>query len=167
MNRKKLFFPDFFYKAFYEISPRFLKENGFKTVFLDVDNTLTEHNCPDPLEQTAKWLEDLKEEGLTAVLFSNNSEQRVSVFAEVLGLPYIHRANKPLRRKVVRFLRNKNIARGEACLIGDQVFTDVLCGSLTGIKSFLVDPVSVESKSLFFKIKRGLEKFALRKYEKE
>ena len=54
----------------------------------------------------------------------------------------------------------KNIA-----IVGDQLFTDILGGKLTGIRTFLVHPILLEDKTSF-KIRRKLENVYLKKYRK-
>ena len=53
-------------------------------------------------------------------------------------------------------VKTKNTA-----IIGDQLFTDMLCGSLAGITTILVTPMHEETGRLF-KIKRGLERKILK-----
>ncbi|MBP0989806.1 MAG: YqeG family HAD IIIA-type phosphatase, partial [Oscillospiraceae bacterium] len=51
-------------------------------------------------------------------------------------------------------------------IVGDQVFTDVLCGNLSKIRVVLLDPISEETQS-FLKFKRKIEKlFDLRNKNK-
>jgi predicted HAD superfamily phosphohydrolase YqeG len=45
----------------------------------------------------------------------------------------------------------------ETAVIGDQLFTDILCGRLAGLVPILVEPMEPEP-FLFFKMKRFLEK---------
>lgn len=49
----------------------------------------------------------------------------------------------------------------EIAIVGDQVFTDVLCANLAGAVSILVEPIELEPFP-FFKLKRRLEKLVLR-----
>ena len=48
-------------------------------------------------------------------------------------------------------------------IVGDQLLTDILGGNLAGCKTILVCPVELEN-SFGFKIKRGIERKLLKKY---
>ena len=71
------------------------------------------------------------------------------------------RCAKPLPLCYLLACRRMGVKRQEAVLIGDQVFTDVLCANLAGAVSILVEPIELEHFP-FFKLKRRLEKLVLR-----
>ena len=48
-------------------------------------------------------------------------------------------------------------------IVGDQLLTDILGGNLAGCKTILVVPKELET-SFGFKIKRGIERKLLKKY---
>ena len=79
-----------------QISPEALRRAGIRGILLDVDNTLSPHNAPDPLPDAVQWLHALADAGISAVIVSNNREPRVAPFADRLGLPYVSRGAKPL-----------------------------------------------------------------------
>ena len=54
----------------------------------------------------------------------------------------------------------------EAALIGDQIFTDVLCGNRAGVVSILTAPIC-DRDQFVTKIKRGIEKQVLKIYFKK
>ena len=58
-----------------------------------------------------------------------------------------------------------NLKKDEVMLCGDQLFTDMLCGNLYGIKTLLVTPAHMEDKT-GFKIKRFFERPFVSKYRK-
>ena len=160
-----IFYPDIDVKRIYDIPASFFTERGVRLLFLDVDNTLTTHNNPVPHEKILNWLEEQRRAGLRLMILSNNHEARVAPFAQGLGLEYLSDAAKPLPGRVRRMLRELGMRSDEAALIGDQIFTDVLCGRLTGCLTILVEPMEPEGFG-FFKIKRALEKGILRRYRK-
>lgn len=51
--------------------------------------------------------------------------------------------------------------KSELAVVGDQIFTDVLCARLAGVTSVLVDPIELETFP-FFRFKRALERLILR-----
>ena len=121
-----------------QISPEALRRAGIRGILLDVDNTLSPHNAPDPLPDAVQWLHALADAGISAVIVSNNREPRVAPFADRLGLP-----------------------RTALAVVGDQLFTDVLGGNLAGMTTLLVDPIQPEH-GWFFRLKRALERPLLR-----
>ena len=50
----------------------------------------------------------------------------------------------------------------EVCLVGDQIFTDVLGGRLVGVRTILLTPIKLET-SLRFRSKRRVERFVMKK----
>lgn len=157
-----LFLPNYFYDKIWDIPLSFLKENHFSCLLLDIDNTLTLHDDPTPHEKAVKWLEMVKKEGICAVVISNNIENRVSPFCEDLGVDFVCHAQKPLSKGVLKAARLTGIKKQNMLLIGDQIFTDVLCGKLSNVKTVLVTPFERETMP-FFKVKRWFEDIILRK----
>ena len=85
--------------------------------------------------------------------------------AEKLGLPYFYFGTKPLKRgfkKAINLLEEKeeNIAA-----VGDQIFTDVIGANRCKMFSILVKPID-EKDILITKIKRPLENYIIKKYQK-
>ncbi len=161
-----LFYPHCDFKRIYDIPADFWKEKGITALLLDVDNTLTTHNNPVPHERVLEWLETQRRAGLRLMILSNNRSERVEPFARELGLEYIAGAAKPLPGKLRHALAALGVRPTEAALIGDQIFTDVLCGRLSGCLAVLVEPISPEA-GRFFRAKRRLEKGILRRYRKK
>lgn len=152
-----LFTPTRHYKSILEITPRILKEMGVTALILDIDNTMTTHDNPTPLEGLFDWLELMRRSGIKMMIVSNNYSERVTPFAELLGLDFIPRGAKPLPKGYKAAAERLGVSKSEICTIGDQLFTDILGAKLFGIKSILVDPIEPET-TLFFRIKRALEK---------
>lgn len=150
-----------------DLPASFFKERGLRAVILDVDNTLTTHNNPVPAEGVPEWIRTMQEAGLTLTILSNNYKERVEPFAKQLGLPFVSMAAKPLSFGVGRACRKLKIRRKETALIGDQIFTDMICGNLAGVYTVLVEPYEPET-TRSFRIRRRLEKPVIRRFlEKE
>ena len=96
---------------------------------------------------------------------SNNREARVAPFAGRLGLGYIAEAEKPKTRVVLAKMKEFGVSPQQTALIGDQLFTDILCGNLCGCMTILVEPYAPEGYGLY-RIKRPLEKPFLRLYRR-
>ena len=157
-----LFLPDYFYDKIWDIPLNFLRENNISCLLLDIDNTLTLHDDPTPHELAVNWLETVKKEGIKAVVISNNIETRVSPFCEKLGVDFVCHAKKPLSKGVLEAVEKTKIKKNNMLLIGDQIFTDVLCGKLSNVKTVLVIPFERETMP-FFKVKRWFEDIILYK----
>ncbi len=151
-----LFEPTKAYKSILNITPQILAEMGVKAVILDVDNTLTTHNNPTPIEGIDAWLNAVRESGIKLMIVSNNHPPRVAPFAERLGVDFVAEGAKPLPKGMKEAIRRMGVSRKEVCAVGDQIFTDILGANLAGIKSVFVEPIELES-GFFFKIKRFIE----------
>lgn len=142
-----------------------LDNMGITALILDVDNTMTTHDNPTPADGIDEWLDSMRAHGIRMTIVSNNHAPRVIPFAERLGLSYIPEGAKPLPRGYKKALAAMGAEKSETAAIGDQLFTDILGANLFGISSILVPPIEPE-KSLFFKVKRTLEKpFLPKKYQ--
>ena len=143
-----------------EISPQYLQEQGIHGLILDIDNTLTTHDNPIPSDGVARWLDTMRENDIQMIVLSNNHGPRVEPFAKILGLDYLAEGKKPLPSGFRRCAAALNMKREELCIIGDQIFTDVLGGNFYGCHSILVEPIQAE-KTAFFRFKRAMEKIIL------
>lgn len=152
-----LFKPTKSYKSILDVKPQDLVEMGIKAVILDVDNTLTTHNNPEPIEGIDDWLESLKNIGIKLIIVSNNHPPRVEPFAKRLGLDYVPEGKKPLPKGMREAIKRLGVSRKEVCAIGDQIFTDILGAKLSGIRSIFVQPIEFET-SFWFRVKRTIEK---------
>lgn len=152
-----LFTPTKSFESILQATPEILREMGVTALILDIDNTMTTHDNPVPLEGLDRWLESMRESGIKMMIVSNNRSERVTPFAELLGLDFVPRGAKPLTKGYRQAAGKLGVPREEICTIGDQLFTDILGAKLFGIKSILVKPIEPE-KTLFFRVKRALEK---------
>lgn len=152
-----LFKPTKAYKSILDIKPQDLVEMGIKAVILDVDNTLTTHNNPEPIEGIDDWLKGVKNIGIELIIVSNNHPPRIEPFAKRLGLDYVADGKKPLPKGMREAIKRLGVSRKEVCAIGDQIFTDILGAKLSGIRSIFVQPIEFET-SFWFRVKRTIEK---------
>lgn len=147
-----------------DITPEFLKKNNIRGLILDLDNTLTTHDNPQPGEGVLEWLQLMKESGIKMMIVSNNHGPRVKPFADMLGLDFVSEGKKPLTKGFTEAVKLMGLSKKEVAAVGDQIFTDVLGANLFGIKMLYVVPIEHE-KTTFFKVKRKLEKpFLPKKY---
>ncbi len=161
-----VFHPNHMFTRIYDIPTEFLVKYGITTLLLDVDNTLTTHSNPIPNEKVLTWLDVQKKAGIRLMLISNNTERRVAPFAKKLGLEYIAMAKKPLKGNVLTALKLLKVSIKETALIGDQIFTDILCARRVGCMAILVEPFEIE-KNVLLHAKRWIEKPIVSAYIKK
>lgn len=134
--------PDYYYRSVLDIDLDALEARGVTTLLLDLDNTLLPRDTSIVPDDVVAWAASLPERGMHACLVSNNWHERVHEVAEELGFGLVSKAVKPLPFAFWIALRRMGSNRRAAAIIGDQLFTDVLGGKLTGIKTVLVLPMS-------------------------
>lgn len=156
--------PDIKLKKVTDITPKLLESYGIKALLLDVDNTLSTHHGMVLTDGLETWLDNMKKSGIKLSLLSNSKEKRVKPFAEKIGLDYISLALKPLCFGFFRGVKFLNVKKKETAIVGDQIFTDVLGGNLSGVKTILLTPIKLES-SARFRFKRKLEKIVYKVYK--
>lgn len=159
------FVPEYYFKTFNEASADFLASIGVKGIVLDVDNTLEPYENPLPGDHVKEWLAELKEQGISAAIVSNNGGERINLFNSELGLPVYYKAKKPFKKNVLNAMKDMGTDKSNTILMGDQVFTDVWAAHNTGIRAILVPPIK-DKTDVFTKFKRLLEKPILKKYKK-
>ncbi len=158
--------PDLYLDDIYGITPEYLKAHGIRAVLLDIDNTLVTYDDPKPTPSVLNWLSLLSENGISAAFVSNNHKERVELFNEDLGFFASWDSKKPSGKFYIAAMKQLGVDKNSACVIGDQVFTDVWSAKRLGLHAILVKPIK-DKTSLFFKAKRALEKPILRKYAKK
>lgn len=136
-----LFIPTFYSKDIFNVPTSFYQKIGIKYLLCDLDNTLDAFDTLYPSDRVFKLKEQLEQIGITMFIISNNKSNRVSKYAEALGIGYLNSARKPFKKRLVLFLKNQNIDLNEVLLVGDQLLTDVRCGRSAKIKILLTDPI--------------------------
>lgn len=160
-----MLYPNEYLTSVKNISLDLLKKNNIKGLILDVDNTLINLDRKMPAG-VSDWARNLKSNGIKICILSNsNNLKKVNAVAKILDVPYIFFGKKPLktgflRAKEILKLDNKNIA-----VVGDQIFTDIIGANRCNMFSILVEPIE-EKDYLITKIKRPIEKFIIKRYNK-
>jgi len=147
--------PDIKLESIYKLKPEFLLEAGISLLVLDLDNTLAPYSHPIPNAQLRSWVDGMKEAGVELFILSNNHGSRPERFANELCLDYLDRARKPSAKKLLQVLREKGISPEKAAIIGDQIYTDVICGKRAGVLTIIVKPIELTNPLLA--IRYGLE----------
>ena len=143
-------------KSVCDITPELLESMHIKGLLLDIDNTLTTHDNPTPAPGVLDWIAEMKQAGIQMRLVSNNHSPRVEPFAELLGIPCVCESKKPLNKGFLQAMREMHLSKEQLCVVGDQIYTDILGANWFHVRSIYVRPMEFE-KTLFFKFKRTAE----------
>ncbi len=160
-----IFKPKYRFDKLADITPDFLKANDISCLIIDVDNTLTTDKGKTPFVGYEQFKSSMIKEGISLVILSNGKKERLSVFAKSVGLPFVSMAAKPLPFGYFKAIKKCGAKRKNAAIVGDQVFTDILGGWISGVRTILVEPFFKEEK-LSFKIRRNLEDKLKKRWEK-
>ena len=126
-----------------ELDPDDLIRSGLRGVILDLDNTIVPWGEPAPTAVVRGWVARLLRAGLRVCIVSNNSGIWAAQVGDVLSVPVVGWALKPIPFGFRRALAIMGTTPRETALVGDQLFTDVLGGNLLGLRTILVEPLSV------------------------
>ena len=140
----KLPYPDYKVESIYDITLDFLMSLNIKLILLDIDNTIQPFSINTVDKELIEWVENIKGAGIKIYLFSNNLGHRPRLFSELLKVEYMGKVYKPRIKKLRQIQNGLGIASENVVVIGDQVYTDVLCAKRAGVKSILVKPIHLD-----------------------
>ena len=109
---------------------------GYRGIIFDIDNTLVGHDAPAD-ERSKALVGKLQDRGFSVCIVSNNEEPRVSTFANALGVPYVYKAGKPLKKGYTKAMQILGTDEAHTISIGDQVFTDVVGSRRAGVYTIM------------------------------
>ena len=132
----------------YELSPEDIKALGVKFLMMDLDNTLSPYHIHEADDKLRSWINVLRDSGIELFILSNNHGERPAIFARQLDLDYVNRAGKPRSATALRIMAEKGYTKDETAILGDQIYTDILCGVNCGIKSICVRPICISRNPL-------------------
>lgn len=150
------FLPDAYYRSLADIDFTEWKKRGYRLVLLDLDNTLIRHGGQKKTAFSQRQIARLRASGLKSAILSNAMVDRVIPFAKAHNIPFVAQAKKPSRRGVLQAAKQFGFRPHEILLIGDQIFTDVVCGRRAGAGTILVAPLS-EKERWYIRLKRLFE----------
>lgn len=126
-----------------KVEVSWLVEQGIKCVLMDRDNTCVPRDTKVAPPEVLDWIDAVHKAGLTTCIVSNNfHSKQVEASARELGCDVVHHAMKPFPFAVRHALRKMGVKPSEAILIGDQLYTDIIAGNLSGLRTILVRPQS-------------------------
>ena len=158
--------PDMYQKSIYHINYEKLKEDGIKCLLFDLDNTCVPFKDKEPNKKLIDLFERLKDMDFKVIIFSNATKKRITPFKNGLNVDCSARSKKPNTNKLMKVIKMFGYDLSEVVLIGDQLFTDILCGNRAGIKTVLVNPMSKDDL-IFTKFFRYFERKKFKKFAKK
>ena len=147
--------PTYRIKSVLEITPEFLKKENIETLIFDADATLIQAKSYEIEEKMLDKIKEIEDSGINIFIASNGKVGRINKVFENYPVTAHPMCLKPLPFKLNRLI--KNYDKKKIALVGDQLFTDILCAKLSGIRSFMTEPYGKDIGS-FMSLKRKLEK---------
>ncbi len=157
------FIPTYYVPKIEEIDYEKLKEQGVKSLFFDLDNTLIAYDVDIISDETLNFLKCLSKDFYVMVV-SNSHEFRVK--PAVHNLPYLHYAKKPLKLGLKKAIKMSGFKKEETILIGDQIMTDVFGANRLGMRTVLVKPIKKSSDKWITRFNRKIAKSILKGVKK-
>ena len=161
------FIPDIYQKSIYHIDYEKLLDDGIKCLLFDLDNTCIPYKDKEPNKKLIELFEMLKDMDFKLIIFSNAPKRRIAPFKKVLNVDCLARARKPLKKNFLKVLKLFNYQLSDVAIIGDQLYKDILGGNKIGIKTILVNPMSLDDMIVTKYIFRPLERQKYRLLEKK
>lgn len=143
--------PDIILKSIYELKPEKLSEMGVKLLLMDLDNTLDKYHAKFPTVRLRNWIDGMKRAGIEPFIYSNSRGDRAERFASSLSIEYVNKARKPRVKKLFELLKEKNVRPENTAIIGDQIYTDILCGKRGGLLTIAIRPIDMTNPFHFFR----------------
>ena len=134
--------PDVVKDNIYELTPRMFTNRGIRFLLLDIDNTLAPYTQDEVTERMRGWVNGMRKAGLELHILSNNRGERPEKFAAALDLPYVKHARKPFPKTARAVMAAAGFSPRETAVIGDQIYTDVLCARICGAFAVAVRPIA-------------------------
>lgn len=160
-----ILYPDIYIKNVLEINEDIIKSKEIKALLLDVDNTLMHYN-KTTIEGLEEWIKQMKALGIKlCILSNNNNKEKVGKLANILDIPFICFAKKPMKSGFKRAIKMLEIDAKNIGVVGDQIFTDILGANRMHMVSILTKPLE-KRDFLVTKIKRPFENAVIKGYLK-
>ena len=133
--------PDYVFRDYTAVTPDFLRSLGVRLLLADLDYTLAPKRQPEPDAALLRWVESLRDGGVTLEIVSNNrSPARVERFCRGLGIGYTGHAGKPSTRGYRAAMRKHGASAAETAMLGDKLLTDTLGAERSGVTMLMVEP---------------------------
>ena len=139
----KLLIPNIYQESIYTIDYDKLKKDKVKCLLFDLDNTCVGYHEIFPTKELEELFNELTKKGFKVIIFTNASQKRTVPFVKLHIICHTS-SKKPFKKNFNKIMKKYRLAKEEICIIGDQLFTDILGGNRVGIKTCLVNPLTNE-----------------------
>lgn len=151
------FMPDYYVEDLLRVDWDFFRSQGIRHIFLDIDNTLEVQGTRAAGPRTQAICAAIFAADLDLSVLSNAEAARAQAFCTPLNLRYLGQAAKPLTFRLTEYLKQLELEPAQVLLVGDQVFTDLLCGKFLPCPVLMVQSLGGK-EGFFLRLKRRLEK---------
>lgn len=159
----QLLTPSLHIETIYDLPSEWLKQRAITSVITDLDNTLVPWRDYRVAQELADWFDFLHRSGYKTLILTNARPAPTIVeMSRKLNTKLIVGARKPIVRFFRQALELLDSKPHETCVIGDQIFTDVLGGNLVGCHTVLVERIG-HKEFIGTKIMRLLERLVKRR----
>jgi uncharacterized protein len=135
--------PTYRYKSLADVPIEEFASKGKKGVLLDIDNTFVPYESYDSIPpQNEAWINRAQACGIKVLLYSNATQWKIDHLRKVSGLDGVPKAYKPSWHLLEKALEMIGATKDQILMIGDQFCTDILGGSLCGVETILVEPLT-------------------------
>jgi uncharacterized protein len=149
-------------KSINDIRPETLKAQGITAIITDLDNTLVPWRRYDVTEAVVQWLAELEDAQIKICIASNTMHtSRLRKLSEQMKIPFVDRVRKPYVDGFLRAMQLMSSDLPQTAVVGDQIFTDVLCGNKLGLCTILLRPPLAKEEFLSTRILRNVERWII------
>lgn len=155
--------PNEFVDSVFDIDYEKLKNNGYKLLIFDFDNTLTTWRTEKLPNKVLELFENLSKD-FKIMIASNGKEYRFDSVKKQLkkyDIKVMGYSLKPFAFRIKKRIKEFGIKSSHIALIGDQLFTDIIAGNKSGFYTIKVNPISKKER-VFTKFLRLLEKISIK-----
>lgn len=159
-----MIYPNEIHKNIQSINVDKLVEMNIKGLIIDIDNTLID-SSRILSKGVIDWIEAVKSKDIKIFLLSNSiKKDKVEKVSIELSIPYFMFARKPAKFGFLKCKETLQLESNEICVIGDQLFTDILGGNRCGMYTIFTYPINPKDCSFTTTIKRPIEKILLKRH---
>lgn len=134
--------PSLYIETIYDLPLEFLRLRKVTAVITDLDNTLVPWGDYRNMKNLSEWFTNLHNHGFKTVILSNaRHHPSIDDLSASLNTQVIVGARKPLTRFFRDALDVLESDPEQTCVIGDQLFTDILGGNIVGCHTVLVNRI--------------------------
>lgn len=158
----KLLTPTQVVKKISDIHPSDLRAQGITSIITDLDNTLVPWRRYSIAEEVVQWLADLETAEIKICIASNTLHTtRLKRLADEMRIPFVDRVRKPWVGGFLRAMQLMQSSQEQTAVVGDQIFTDVLCGNRLKLCTILLRPPLAKEEFLSTRLLRHVENYLI------